>query len=578
MRRWLYPLCGALSLLVLFPQTAHAQTAWEDMPFERGGGFYLSLVKVAACWLLFLVWVSTADWINRDTYHRRIPYTRWTAASFFSFFGAFILLWMLPWFAVGFPLLVLAYAIPTFIYVHYRNARAPEHERVMTASHLRFVFAERLNAIGFNIATERKTADDLRPLELMAAGGATERDDRANLLTARQSPGFDPAVGLMSDALSHRARSMLLDFTQQSVAVRYEIDGVWQNGQSQEREVGDAVLGVYKTIAALNPAERRRRQQGEFKAKFGNVKYDCDLVSQGTKTGERAMLEFDDGSATFNRLDDLDMRDKLQEQVKELVDTKTGFLLFSAPPRQGLTATVNAALGSSDRFVRSWSAVEDVAHPERTVENIAVTTYDAAAGESPATVLPKLARMYPDAIVCRDLVDKESVELLCEQIEADRFVVASVKARDCIEALLRVLALRIDQQRFAEKVVGVMNQRLIRKLCETCKEAYAPTPAVLQQLRIPAGRVEAFYRPPQQPEKVCPDCDGIGYVGRVAVFELLVCNDEFRDTLASTVKRDDLRKAARKAGMRSLQEEGVLLVVKGVTSLPELMRVLKATK
>jgi len=290
------------------------------------------------------------------------------------------------------------------------------------------------------------------------------------------------------------------------------------------------------------------------------------------------MLQFDDGSASFQKLDDLGMRDKIREQVKKLIDTKSGFLLFSAPPRQGLTATLNATLGSSDRFVRSWSAVEDVARPEKTIENISVTTYDAAGGESPATVLPKLARLYPDAIVCRDLVDKESVELLCEQVEADRFVVGSVRARDSIKALLHVLALRVDQQRFAKMVVGVLNQRLVRKLCGTCKEAYAPTPAVLQQLRIPAGRVEAFYRPPQQPEKVCPDCNGIGFVGRIALYELLVCDDKFRAELAGTVKRDSLRKAARNTGMRSLQEEGVLLVVKGVTSLPEIMRVLKATK
>jgi len=135
--------------------------------------------------------------------------------------------------------------------------------------------------------------------------------------------------------------------------------------------------------------------------------------------------------------------------------------------------------------------------------------------------------------------------------------------------------LKVPPGEWAKAVTGVLNQRLVRKLCDHCKEAYAPTPQVLQQLGIPEGRIQAFYRPPQQPEEVCPECGGIGYKGRTALFELLLVDDTVRKVLATSPKIDLLRQAARKAGMRSLQEEGVLLVAKGVTSLPELMRVMK---
>ena len=126
----------------------------------------------------------------------------------------------------------------------------------------------------------------------------------------------------------------------------------------------------------------------------------------------------------------------------------------------------------------------------------------------------------------------------------------------------------------------MVNQRLIRKLCESCKEAYAPTPHVLQQLGIPEGRVQAFYRPfqpnPQEPPRSpARSCGGIGYLGRTAIFELMIVGDAVRKVLATHPKPEALRQAARKEGMKSLQEEGVLLVAKGVTSLPELMRVLK---
>jgi len=190
-------------------------------------------------------------------------------------------------------------------------------------------------------------------------------------------------------------------------------------------------------------------------------------------------------------------------------------------------------------------------------------------------VLPKLIRNYPDAICIRELVNGDTIEFLCDQVDLDRLVITSIRAKEASEALLRVLMLKVPPDKFAPRVIAVLNQRLLRKLCETCREAYAPTPQVLQQLRIPAGRVEAFYRPPQQREEVCPDCGGIGYRGRTAIFELLVMNDAVKAVLAKTPKLELLRQAARKAGVRGLQEEGILLVAKGVTSLQELMRVLK---
>ena len=120
---------------------------------------------------------------------------------------------------------------------------------------------------------------------------------------------------------------------------------------------------------------------------------------------------------------------------------------------------------------------------------------------------------------------------------------------------------------------------MVRKLCDACKEAYAPTPQVLQQLGIPEGRVQAFYRPfqpnPQEPKEPCQACGGIGYLGRTAIFEIMVVGDTLRKTLAANPKPDLLRQAARREGMKSLQEEGILLVARGVTSLPELMRVMK---
>ncbi|MEN0111326.1 MAG: type II/IV secretion system protein, partial [Planctomycetota bacterium] len=131
---------------------------------------------------------------------------------------------------------------------------------------------------------------------------------------------------------------------------------------------------------------------------------------------------------------------------------------------------------------------------------------------------------------------------------------------------------------FARDVQGVLAVKLIRRLCDACRVAYTPTPEMLKKLGIPAGKVEQLYRSPKPDEvdKPCKECGGIGFRGRTALFEMLVPDDRFRSVLAKTPQMDAVRKAARESGMRTMQEEGILLVARGVTSVPELSRVLKA--
>ena len=212
-------------------------------------------------------------------------------------------------------------------------------------------------------------------------------------------------------------------------------------------------------------------------------------------------------------------------------------------PIGGLTTTMDVAILSSDRFVRNWVAVTDASKPpEREIENLHVTTYASAAGETPATVLPKLIRTYPDVIVVRDVSDLETLSILCEQVGQNRLVLTSIRAKEAVEALLRCLMLKIPAEEFAPAVTAVLNTRLIRKLCETCKEGYAPPAEVLKQMGLPAGRVEALYRPPtapidpKHPDVVCEQCQGVGYFGRTAIFELLIVDDEIRNVLTTAPK------------------------------------------
>jgi type II secretory ATPase GspE/PulE/Tfp pilus assembly ATPase PilB-like protein len=551
-------------------------------PF-RGPGFCLNWIKILACWSVFLLWVKSCDWISTDAQELKLDYLRWNPIVVGTFMAAFILMWLIPSFPffAAFPLLLIAYIAPFVSYVVYRNGKVDNNRRVFTKEHLRYWFATRGKKVGMNMQAEKLDPHEAGPpVKVFGQSGIDVVTDNARLGMARQSPGLLTAREILAEGLAVRATAFMLDYTQQAAAVRTMIDGVWIPSEPRGRDVGDPALESFKLLCGANPQDRQSRQEGTFAVEYQSRRYVATFVSQGTPNGERALIQFVEGKIPKRTLDELGMRSKLQTQLGELLELPRGFVLFSATANGGLRSTMDAVLHHCDRFTREFATIEEEANRYQEVENVPATTYNIVGGVPVIQVLTKFFRTEPNVVIIRDLVDGEMVEFLCEQIPDDRLILSTVRATDCADALMQVLALGAPPAELAKVVSGVVNQRLIRKLCDSCKEAYAPAPQVLQQLGIPEGRVQALYRPfqpnPQEPPKEpCQVCGGIGYLGRTAIFELMVVGDEVRRVLANEPTPEAIRRAARKEGMKSLQEEGVLLVAKGVTSLPELMRVLK---
>jgi len=583
MLRTLRVLAGTAVAWSTAAQTVLAADAslWPQTTFSRGTGFYLDPWKILAVWILFLCWVRSTDWISTDSQIMKLRWAVWNPVVYFSFFVALMLFFLIPNFLIGFFLLLVAYIAPLTTYVIQRNkAVKSSFDKVFTGRHFKRVLARKLSVVGINMAEEVDPRELGPKIEYTAQGGATDRDNQVNLLTVRQSPAYMPSRELLHDALVQRATHVMLDFTPQAVGVRYQIDGVWHDRSAMERAAGDPILEIFKTLAALKAQDRRSRQSGNFEVAADKVKYGVKISSQGTQTGERALLQFEPAKRPKLEMSDLGMRDKIREQLDELLD-KPGLIIFASMPAGGLTTTIDQVLSHVDRFTRNFVEIVDGDKPQRDIENVHLTKYSAAGGETPATVLPKLLREYPDVVIVRDVADLETLTILCEQPGESRLVITSTRAKEAVEALLRIMMLKIPPADFAPAVTAVLNVRLVRKLCDKCKEAYPPPAEVLKQLGIPAGRLEAIYRTPTQPinpkkpDQVCDQCNGVGYLGRTGIFELLRVDDNIRKVLTTAPKLENLRLVARKLKHRGLQEEGLLLVAKGVTSIQELLRVLK---
>lgn len=412
---------------------------------------------------------------------------------------------------------------------------------------------------------------------------------------AVQLPEFDENMDelyfntrvMVAAALKARCQTMVLALSNAGVALQYQIDGVAHPAPGMDRNTGGNMMAMLKLVAGIDPNQPKPQSQGKFVMYYLRKKFNVTLQDRIAKDGEQMVLTFDDGAPPPAKFDETGMRPGMIDRIKELT-AGPGFFLVSAPPKHGFTTIFNCSVRLVDRYLRNVVAVEDVNGNEHETENAPITAYNPKTGESPVTVLPTLLRTYPDVVCVRKLENAESTNLLLEQPNLERLVIAGMVATDSIEALLRVIALKCSREKFVKGVTAVLSGRLIRRLCDICKQAYPPPPQLLQQLGIPAGKIQAFYRPgppplppdyepdPTQPPPVCPKCNGIGYYERAAIFELLEPSEDLRKALLKTNKLDELRQAAKKAGHNGLMEEGVAAAARGLTSIQEVIRVLKS--
>ncbi|TWT32895.1 ATPase, T2SS/T4P/T4SS family [Blastopirellula retiformator] len=543
---------------------------------EPGEYGFVNPLFLLMYWALFLCWVYSTTWISQDTEVLKLPQARWVSLNFWPFFllsWAFVAL--VPFF-LGFPFAIALYAVPLGMYVSKRNALVDPHLRVLTRDHIRFVIS-RLS--GGKMDAERKEPWQMGPRVELIAQGASGETNNANLYNARKaSDAYVWVKELVAEVHERRANKILMDYGKDSVQMKYFIDGVWHAGEARDRESSDLMLVLMKLIAALKPEDRRSRQQGTFGANYENAKYTCNISSQGVPTGERVLLEFSGNDRKLATLVELGMREKLLEDVKEAMLASHGMFIFSARPEGGLSTLFSLGIGSTDRLVRDFAGLEKTTSKEPEILNVGLVEYDPAK-ETQETHLPSLLRKQPDVLVFREIDNAVAMEVLLERAEEKNLVFTSTRAKEAVEAILRVMAIGAEPKAFAKAISASLNMRLCRRLCDKCREPFQPTPQMLQKLGIPAGRVDTLYRAgkpdPEDPKSICTKCGGIGYYGRVGIFEFVKVDDRFRKALMKQPRLETLRAAAKQAGNRTMQEEGILLAVSGVTSLEEIGRALK---
>jgi type II secretory ATPase GspE/PulE/Tfp pilus assembly ATPase PilB-like protein len=411
---------------------------------------------------------------------------------------------------------------------------------------------------------------------------------QALLISTRQGAGFEVAAGQVSHAIQSRATQILMDFTAAGCAMRYLIDGQWEQLPALDRETGDGMLVALKQLCLLNPADRRSAQTGSVNSKLKKEKFSLTLQSQGVPTGERVLLRMESNEIPFDTLGDIGMRDKMAAAFKQHLNNEADIVLISAPKTEGLTTTWHVSIGAADRLVRDFQSFEDAERPEPEIININPNLFGGDTGLTPFEAVRKAILKEPDVFLFPESIDAETFQVALEQInKAEKKVITRVVAGGAVEALMRLVALYPEQRELiAKKIACVTGQRLVRRLCDNCKVGFQPPPQLLQQLGSPPGRVAMLYQPfipppiEQQvdengrpaPITPCHSCQGRGYLGRIGIFELLTPGPKLRDAVTKTKDFGRLAAIAKSEGFHSVQTEAVLTVARGLTSLDELKR------
>jgi len=433
--------------------------------------------------------------------------------------------------------------------------------------------------------------DDGAVMEFVPAG-QEPKDRQVNLIRARQAGegGFTKLKDLIDKSLNQRADQVLIDYSREQAAGRVQVDGSWHPLPVMDRISGDALLASLKYLAGLNPQDRRSAQQGRFRAISPSHKCDLEVLTQGTQTGERVQLKFHRRVKKQMTITQLGMWPEMSRQLAEKMNAP-GLTIISALPTGGLTMTWQAALDISDRITRDCVGLVDVNNFENEMENITLHRFDIAEGQSPLSILKTVLLTQPDCLVVPDVVNSESLDALTyEAIAQDRSVFTQVQAKTAAEAILRLYSMSKNRQQFAQAVSAVTNQRLLRRLCDNCKVEVQVQPQLIQQLGGDPGQQTTLFTqykmpPPEQrvDEKgkpveypICDVCAGIGYVGRIAVYELMLISDNLRQVLMKQPNAEAIEKAARGEGKTSFISEGYKLVLLGLTSIAEVQRVLKS--
>lgn len=528
-------------------------------------GGYISIVKLLVFVAFFIPLVPLLDWIFADAEAVGENSTKWAGIIFGAAILSIIVWLFVGMFSIGIIFYIGSVGACSFIYLKKRDSQVIEPNRVLTMSAFMSLFSRG--------GTQKVKVDNT-----MVFYTANKNEVPRPEPKTTDSFGYRFAITLFEDVIAKRATSILLSSTQQGYNVSYEIDGVGSKQPESEKEQTDYFIKFIKMVGDLDINERRKPQKSIFKIEQTGKTYEWQITCAGSATGEHVQFKLLT-SDQFLKLEDLSLPNEQFTVLKEIRDLKQGVFIISGPKKSGLTTTFYALMRNHDPYMNNINTLE----LEPSSEILDITQEKFKPDENYRTYDQKLmavARMGPDVLGVADCKDAQSAKICATSGSEKKIIYVALEADSVTNALGRWIKMVGNVSDAVMPLIGVSNQKLIRILCEDCKQAYMPETAILRKFNIPQDKAKALYRAGKvQYDKhgkpfTCETCSGTGYVGRTAVFEMIKFDDKLKNAIAPLTSLQEIGKQLRNAKMLYLQEQMLRKVLAGTTSINEIVRVL----
>jgi type IV pilus assembly protein PilB len=337
-------------------------------------------------------------------------------------------------------------------------------------------------------------------------------------------------------------------------------------GRVMPSSMAAALVSRLKILADMNIVEQRRPQDGQFALAVDGRDVDVRVATTATIFGEKAVLRLLDRSRSLLQLAELGMRPELHELYRKVSRSPFGMIVCSGPTGSGKTTTLYATLSEIARPDVNVMTIEDPV--EYTFPGISQIQINDQAGLTFATGLRSILRQDPDMILVGEIRDGETARIAVQAALTGHLVLSSLHATDSSSALARLADVGVEPYLIASSVIGVVAQRLVRRVCESCRAPYTPNAQELAYYRASGGPEDAQF----VHGAGCELCAHTGYRDRIGVYEILLVSDQVRNLLQSGASPRQIRAAAMKEGLCTLQREGMTLVAAGTTTIAEITR------
>ena len=374
--------------------------------------------------------------------------------------------------------------------------------------------------------------------------------------------------GILQEAIKTRASDIHIEPYESRLAVRFRIDGALRDMLSLSARLSSTLASRVKVMAQLDIAKKRTPQDGRFSLNLGERAVDVRVSTLPSQYGERVVMRILEKTSNLLNLSDLGMASEEMKAFETALQRPNGIILVTGPTGSGKTTTLYAAISGLNDGSRNILSVEDPV--EYALDGIGQTQVNTQVGMSFAAGLRAILRQDPDVVMVGEIRDPETAEIAVQAALTGHLVLSTVHTNSAVGAITRLRDMGVEPFLLASTVTSIVAQRLVRRLCPDCKEPYTPTQRELSDLGTPKTRDTPFYH-----AKGCENCRGIGYRGRIGLYEVVEMDDPMRAMIHENASEAEMSAHAFRK-RQTLLQSGAALVSSGHTSAEDVLRVCRA--